>query len=182
MCNLDNKITFTFNKQKTIEAVLYFTNARTDLSVMHLLKFLFYADMYHLNKYARPVIGDLYYAMENGPVASNAYNMLKKSSEDYELKPIPCTKIKIVRAKRKTNLDYFSDTDIEAFNHVLETYKDYSAEQMSNETYKTYAWRHAWGKKSFFQKHSEMIYEDFLENKDLQKLEYLKENSSLMVF
>lgn len=55
--HMNKKIEFQFNRQKAIEAILYFANARKQqkLTVLHLLKFLYYADMYHLNKYDRPV-------------------------------------------------------------------------------------------------------------------------------
>ena len=78
MKEVSTKIKFNFNRQKAVEAILYFVNARKEktLTVMHLLKFLYYADKYHLEKYYRPVLGDFYYAMENGPVASNVNNFL----------------------------------------------------------------------------------------------------------
>jgi len=37
---------------------------------MALLKLAFFADRYHLRNYARPISGDIYYAMKLGPVPS----------------------------------------------------------------------------------------------------------------
>ena len=182
MCTSTVKIKFNFNKQKAIEAVLYFlnTNKEKTLTVMHLLKFLYYSDKYHLEKYDRPVLGDIYYAMENGPVASNVYDMLKSSCDDF--KSTGWGKNSKVTACRNANLDYFSDTDIEAFQYVLDTYKNFNPEQMSKETHKTKAWKNAWSKKNIFSARAEMSYEDFYENINPETIEFLKENASLMVF
>ncbi len=181
--HMNKKIEFQFNRQKAIEAILYFANARKQqkLTVLHLLKFLYYADMYHLNKYDRPVLGDCYYAMENGPVASNVYDMLKNSCNDYELSG--WGRDSKVTALRDANLDYFSDTDIEAFDYVLNTFKQQTPDEMIKETHKTKAWINAWNNKNYFAKRSEMSYEDFYDtNVPPEKLEYLKTYSRLMVF
>lgn len=182
MKKLSEKIKFNFNRQKAIEAILYFINARKNnpLTVMHLLKFLYYADKYHLEKYDRPVLGDSYYAMVNGPVASNVYDMLKNSCEDYILEGFG--KDSLVKPLRNSNIDYFSDTDLEAFDYVLTTYAQQTADEMSKETHKTKAWINAWKNKSYFSKRSEMNYEDFLDNSPMDKIEYLKQYGSSMVF
>ena len=181
MCAPVQKIKFTFNKQKAIETILFFANAREDrLSVMHMLKFIYYADVFHLNKYDRPIIGDSYYAMKNGPVASHTYDILKATCVDYKIKPEGY--IKKIIPLRQPDLDYFSDTDIEIMEFVLEKFKDFDAEQMSIETHKTKAWKNAWDKKSFIAKQSEMNYEDFLDSVDPNKIKYLKECGELMVF
>lgn len=182
MSTSETKIKFNFNKQKAIETILYFLNVahKKTLTVMHLLKFLYYADKYHLEKYDRPILGDVYYAMGNGPVASNVYDMLKKSCDDY--KSTGWGKNSKVTACRDANLDYFSDTDIEAFNFVIDKYKDFDAEQLSKESHLTKAWQNAWKKKKIYALRSEMAYEDFYDNINPGKIEFLKENASLMVF
>lgn len=175
-------IEFNFNRQKAIEAILYFTNHKNDLSVMHLLKFLFYSDLYHLNQYGRPILGDLYFAMDNGPVASNSYDMLKNSTLDYELFRKPHSTINYVRPLRKANLDYFSDTDIEIFDNVLDKFKELNAKEMSQETHKTKAWDKAWKNKNPFSRRSRMSYEDFFETINPETINHLKEYGTLMVF
>ena len=41
-----------------------------------MLKLIFFADRYHMRKYARSITDDTYYAMQYGPVASNVKNIL----------------------------------------------------------------------------------------------------------
>ncbi|WP_409530306.1 Panacea domain-containing protein [Shinella sp.] len=50
----------------------------------HALKTLYYADRAHLQRYGRPITGDRYIAMENGPVPSYAYNAVKQQLPEAE--------------------------------------------------------------------------------------------------
>ncbi len=45
-----------------------------------IVKTMFLADRAHLNKYGRLISSDNYVAMEHGPVASDAYNLLKRDA------------------------------------------------------------------------------------------------------
>jgi uncharacterized phage-associated protein len=47
------------------------------LPLSNLSKVMFFADRSHLRQYGRPVTGDLYIAMANGPVPSRIYDMVK---------------------------------------------------------------------------------------------------------
>ena len=42
-----------------------------------LVKSIFIADLWHMNKHGRPITFDNHVAMEHGPVPSEAYDMLK---------------------------------------------------------------------------------------------------------
>ena len=48
----------------------------TALDKLSILKLIFFADKYHMMKYARSITNDTYYAMQYGPVASNVKNIL----------------------------------------------------------------------------------------------------------
>lgn len=87
-------LSFKFYKEKAIAALLYVTqtliknNKRPDFHKV--FKIFYFADQMHLTKYGRPITGDHYIAMRNGPVPSRLYDMLKSlkceslfSGEDY---------------------------------------------------------------------------------------------------
>ena len=82
------KIEFRFNKDKANAVILYLAQKDYGISKMRLLKYVFFADLYHINKYGRPILGDKYVAMDNGPVLSKLYDMLKTSSQDYHIEKI----------------------------------------------------------------------------------------------
>src|SRR5438270_13824448 len=63
--------------RKSTQALNYFARlaargAPESINKMKALKLLFFADRYHLRKYGRPVSDCSYFAMKNGPVASEA--------------------------------------------------------------------------------------------------------------
>src|SRR6266480_5800387 len=71
--------------RKSTQALNYFARlsargAPQPLNKMKALKLLFFADRYHLRKYGRPVTDCAYFAMKNGPVASEAKNVAEESA------------------------------------------------------------------------------------------------------
>ena len=93
-----------------------------------MLKTLFYVDKAHLQKYGRPVTGDIYVKMSYGPVPSLAYDMLKENENlpadvldavRNALEIERCGKNQQVSAKRSADLGYFSGTDLECLRGAL---------------------------------------------------------------
>src|SRR5947208_11944301 len=70
-------IRFNFNETKTIEALVLVADQWPGITPFFVAKVLFFADRNHLRDYGRPVTGDLYIAMADGPVPSRAYDVLK---------------------------------------------------------------------------------------------------------
>jgi uncharacterized phage-associated protein len=50
-----------------------------EINKMKALKLIYLADRYHIRKYGRPVVGDDYYAMKQGPVASMTKDLADKN-------------------------------------------------------------------------------------------------------
>lgn len=69
------------NIQKILEAVLFLLREATQSGVKvtqyDIVKSIFIADIWHLEKYGRPISFDNYAAMENGPVPCETYDLLK---------------------------------------------------------------------------------------------------------
>lgn len=115
-------LSFKFNKEKAIAALLYVTqtlikNNKTP-DFHKIFKIFYFADQMHLAKYGRPITGDHYIAMRNGPVPSRVYDMLKSlkseslfSGEDYfnffEIKGKYC-----INPKTEVDFDEFSESDL----------------------------------------------------------------------
>ena len=61
----------------TLHTLLYILNkGKKPLHSLALLKVVYFADRRHLAEYGVTISGDDYYAMEHGPVASSAYNIV----------------------------------------------------------------------------------------------------------
>jgi uncharacterized phage-associated protein len=74
---------FHFNLAKTIQAsaILLKAEPTKRMSRLRLLKLLYISDRESLTQRARPITGDQPVAMNNGPVLTNTYNLIK--GEDY---------------------------------------------------------------------------------------------------
>ena len=167
-------IKFNFNYEKAKETILYLANKRHDIDKLMLLKFVFYADKYHLNKYDRPILGGHYTAMKNGPVLSELYDEIKKFSTDYILKG------NNIKPLRESNTIYFSKSDIEALDYALCQYSQYTGLELSEMTHKERAWLNACSREPD-SNNADIYFEDFFDEIDENKIKYLQEFAKLMV-
>lgn len=125
---------FRPNKRKIIEAVVYLAAKRPRIGVFHVCKVLFYADRNHLRRFGRPILGDTYCAMDDGPVPSFALDIAKLNRRfvSNDLLKIAAEKLNIddsdgyVRLTARDTFDdtTFSRTDIECLDESIEKYAD----------------------------------------------------------
>ena len=169
-----NKIEFQFNKEKANAVILYLAQKDSSISKMRLLKYVFFADLYHINKYGRPILGDKYVAMKNGPVLSKLYDMLKYSSRDYKIEQNV-----LIIPNKEPDLDFLSKSDIEALDYSLQKYAGYETFTMSSLTHEYAAWKNA---RDNFPKDNAplMKWEDMIEDKEI--LTRLQEYSKAIEF
>ena len=108
-----------------LEAWLYLANRVRRPTLHKLSKLLYFADKFHLEHYGRLVTGDSYIAMKNGPVPSTAYDQAKRVRAEGESVVDGAYGVdgnKDVVPRRDADLQYLSETDVEALDHALETY------------------------------------------------------------
>jgi len=116
--------------EKALEAIVYVSSKTNDL--FHIVKTLYYADKYHLKNYGRLITGDYYVAMDDGPVPSGAYDLIKLVRGDeypYEEKIINAHPERAffvvgntVIPRRNANLEYLSESDIECLDKAITRY------------------------------------------------------------
>lgn len=134
-----------YQQDKFINSVLYFgkhTNPKV-FGITKLLKLLFFADFRHYKKYGRPIIGDEYYHLPQGPVPTISYNLFNETvrGEDTELKKV--TRIipeKVIDYDRERievlanpNTDIFSRSDLEILKEVADEFYNKTATQIIKE-------------------------------------------------
>ena len=116
------------------------------LDKLSLLKLIFFADKYHMMKYARSITNDTYYAMKYCPVASNVKNILdfdflsedeKEYVEKYLVKN--GNQIDIKEKFKKYNM--LSETDKEALKFAYENFGKYKAFDLVDITHEFYEWK-----------------------------------------
>jgi len=76
-------IRFVFNERKTAQAAAYLLKlAGGRMKYMKLLKILYLADRETLLRTGRPITGDRYVSMDNGPILSRTYDLVAEEPED----------------------------------------------------------------------------------------------------
>jgi hypothetical protein len=120
------QIAYRINYEKAIEALIFLADKKPGIDIYHVAKVLFYADKMHVNKFARPILGDTYICMDHGPVPSGVRDLITDNpwlSPDLIDKKSESLSIEGKRynltAKRKPNLDYFSKTDLDCLIAAL---------------------------------------------------------------
>jgi len=114
-------LSFTFDQSKAVETILYLANRINKPRYHNITHLIYFADKTSLERYGRFIFGDDYYAMQYGPVPTCAYNMLKESEwtdkYDFVAEQPPN-----ISPKRDADLDYFSESDLECLDLVIELY------------------------------------------------------------
>lgn len=153
------------DREKVLESLLYIIDNGTE-DVWRSLKLFFYAEKIHMEKFGQPITGDVFIAMEKGPVPSLAYDLIKvvqgknvpHASDIATLNPgeafSSTGKIKLT-PKRAANLDVLSESAIEALNESIEVYGKLSDEALSEKA------------------HSEECYINTPINKEIDAIDYL---------
>jgi uncharacterized phage-associated protein len=113
-----------FDVAKAIEAIVYISRSTTDL--FHIMKILYYADLYHLQAYGRLITGDYYIAMNNGPVPSGSYDLIKVVRGDgFAIKDASPEKAFAVEGRMKVtplrapDMSIFSESDVECLDKSI---------------------------------------------------------------
>ena len=72
-----NTLRFQFDEKKGVETLTYIASRWPGVTAFFAAKVLFFAEKSHLNRYSRPIEGDTFIAMPNGPVPSTIYDFIK---------------------------------------------------------------------------------------------------------
>lgn len=137
------------NWQKAVEGVHYLSSIHAGITPYYIAKIFFYADKEHLSDWGRSICGDFYVAMENGPVPSNIYNLVKREPfiDDDVIAEFD-------RRVRKDDRNLFStrpfervllsESDIAYLKKSEATYGRMSFASLRNLVHQERAWREAW--------------------------------------
>ena len=141
---------FTVDKAKAIEALVFIARSQPGIGRFHASKALYFAELEHLTAYGRPIFGDRYIAMDNGPVPSYAYDVLKgdvtgeeKAVIDGALQVNNRWRHPEYSALRDPDLSRFSRSDIECLKSGLRHVKGRSFGDISDETHNHAGWKNA---------------------------------------
>ena len=144
---------------KVREAILHVLNladaAACEVTQLDIIKTLFLADKAHLNDYGRPVTFDKYVAMQNGPVASLAYDILKGRKEDLSKAGIVDPLWSVISSDksgakvyyapvRPASQDILSQSDLEALTEAFDQFCKLGRSAILDLVHRDPAWLDAW--------------------------------------
>lgn len=138
------------------------------------IKLLFFADRYHLRKYGRLISDDTYYALPHGPVASNSLNIVNEviSGENagVDKQYIKGNSVtSFVAVDSDYELEYLSDSDIEALDFAIRKFGDKQAWDLRNLTHEYPEWkRYKHTLESQLSRREKIVMNDFFENADVE--------------
>jgi uncharacterized phage-associated protein len=154
-------ISFRPNQSKILEALVFAASERPGIDVLHLCKVFYFADKRHLNEYGRPIFGDKYWALPQGPVPSLTYDMIERDemnldgmtlqqlSEALSFYKAEKDDYLRLKAKRAPCLDVFSESDLECLSQAVATYAEMPPDKLEKIAHDEPAYKAAWkpGKK-----------------------------------
>lgn len=132
-------IHFRFSPEKMVQALAFFASRGVkNLDTMKSAKLLYFADKEHLLKYGRPIIGDEYHCMKDGPIPTEGLTQIQdalatepKGKHDPRFDEY--FRVEDARDYRQfvlakdPDLDVFSDSDLEVLTEVASKYGDKTA-------------------------------------------------------
>lgn len=140
-----------FDVEKAVAAVAFLVE-KTRATMYGVMKMLYLADKLHLERYGRFISGDRYVAMEQGPVPSRTYNMVKHVRGDELRHPddvLACSYFDYVhesheiRVRSMPDIDELSDTDIECLDAICKIYREAGKRVVVDMSHDD-AWRNVW--------------------------------------
>jgi uncharacterized phage-associated protein len=151
-------IQFEFSLNKLIHTIAFFwQKGITDLTKLKVAKMLYFADKKHLLDHGTPIIGDVYFCMEFGPVPSFALNEMNEAISRSEVVSSEMSDYnrmsEILRVKKpffghphfeaKQNYDatVFADSEIGVLEFVAQEYGRRTATQLVKMTHDEPTWR-----------------------------------------
>lgn len=142
---------FPFDEKKALEALVLIAGEWPGVTAFYASKAVFLADKWHLNRFGRPVVGDRYIAMDNGPVPSAIYDWFKDNLDRMGDPQAIVDAIEFNRnaryvtatARRAPDLDVLSPSDIEAIREAVAYCRRYSVGALSRITHNDPAWKEA---------------------------------------
>ena len=136
-------VSFTPNPEKFASAVAYLACRKQGVTKKELCKLLYFADRDHLLEYGRPITGDQYYALEQGPIPTQGLDALNGRGRPEwvdAVRKYGQLQGWTFKLEREPNLKVLSESDMEVLNRTLNSYGHLAAWQLEELSHQEPAW------------------------------------------
>ena len=121
------------NREKLINAIIYFLNSTKFCGKTKLFKLLYYLDFMHFRETGRSVTGVDYYAWQFGPVPKTLAEEIKSPEPDLNTSisiQENNTDFTVMKPKRKFDDAFFTKREMRLLENVAYIFKDAKADDM----------------------------------------------------
>ncbi len=133
-------IRFDYIQERAHNAILWLLHQHGGMvNKMKLVKLAFFADLAHIARYGRPIIGGNYVAMRLGPVASSLLDDLNGRTPRHP--PFTLVSKYDVSAAALVDESHLSESDLEVLREINTKYGDMDEFTLSTITHNYAAWR-----------------------------------------
>lgn len=165
-------LTYTLNDIKGVNVLLYIINklkqSNPEVDMHKVFKVLYFAEQKHITTYGRPIVGDNFIAMENGPVPSSLYDFIKVVRGDNKTsffenpkKYIKVTKGYFLETLQDADIDELSKSDIKCLDASIEENAQLDFNELTIKSHGS-----AWTKIYSVTPNAFIPYEDIINEKD----------------
>ena len=134
-------------REKLINAVIYFTKNTEHCHKLKLMKLFYYLDFWHFKETGRSVTGLDYKAWRDGPVPPSLFYEIEPENNPADIKEYffieyekfqnssgQCLRIK-TKNKKKFNSEVFTKRELEILERVAYTFRNAKAQDMTDSTH-----------------------------------------------
>lgn len=151
----------TYNREKLLNAIVYFARNTEYCGKTKLLKLLYFLDFMHFKQAGKSVTGLDYFAWDMGPVPKNLFEELSgqmKTDMRATIKPLPTEGFQKIQPTRKFDRKFFSNREMKLMEEISFIFKSAKADDMVESTHlKNEPWDMTKKKKGLFQKIDYML-------------------------
>ena len=140
-------ISFDFDKEKTLNVILYIVERLHRRDLHKVFKILYFADREYLANYGYPITGDKYVAMQAGPVPSKVYDIVKIVRGDSYVSDFENLRSyftiedwSYIKPTKAANMRKIAPAEIEVIDQCLEKYGNMTYEEIKEKSHDV-AWR-----------------------------------------
>lgn len=133
-------------KEKLLNAIIYFCQNTKHCYKLKLMKLLYYLDFWHFKETGRSVTGNTYFAWDKGPVPPKVYKELSPNNISNDIEEylfieeeiydeITDKKRIIIKPKKEFNEKIFTKRELELIKKISEIFQDAMAKDMTDATH-----------------------------------------------
>lgn len=130
----------THHREKTINAIVYFTKNTMYCGITKLMKLLYFLDFSHFKQTGKSVTGLDYFTWDRGPVPEGVYYEISKGmkqdmTESISIETFEDSSFIKISPKRNFDPDYFSDREIKLLENLSFIFKEAKSNDMVEATH-----------------------------------------------